>query len=129
MVRLIQATVSGPFRLSTYSRRIQRIGMCGYGHEFFDLATKTRPSILRTYLVGHAFELYLKAFLLKTGKTVAELRSRPYGHDVHRLLLDSIAAGLGAHFTISQELVAEVQKFSVSYGGKSYEYFSFLDSC
>ncbi|MFH1093689.1 MAG: hypothetical protein V1739_06010 [Candidatus Omnitrophota bacterium] len=37
---------------------------------------------VRLYLIGHAFELLFKSMLLQYGVTLAELRSKKFGHDI-----------------------------------------------
>lgn len=41
-------------------------------------------------LIGHSIELSLKAFLLARGIPIDTLSKRPYGHDLDRLLADSL---------------------------------------
>ena len=45
-------------------------------------------------LAGFALELYLKAWLRAKGRTSQELASRPFGHDIERLLTEAYGAGL-----------------------------------
>ncbi|MGJ5155397.1 hypothetical protein [Bradyrhizobium sp. HKCCYLR1023] len=48
----------------------------------------------RYFMLCHAIELALKAFLLARGRTVPELRSRPFGHDISALMTEAIGLGL-----------------------------------
>jgi hypothetical protein len=55
------------------------------------------------FLFCHAIEVGLKAYLLKTGTTVHEVRDR-YGHNLGRLLRDAKARGLATDARIDRAI-------------------------
>lgn len=74
------------------------------------------------YLIGHSIELSLKAFLLRKGIPVSELKSRKYGHDVEVLLKEARRRRLGAYVKLSQKDVGVLYLLSYEYVAKKYEY-------
>ena len=56
---------------------------------------KSFPDLTGEYIVTfHAIELALKAYLLKHGVNLEELRKRPYGHDLSQLYGEAVRLGL-----------------------------------
>ena len=125
MGRIIQVKSTGKARLSNYSRRVRRLGIYAYGHEFYDMARKTRRSPVKSYLLGHALELFLKSFLMKKGRILEDLK-KDFGHRIDRLLKEACKHDVEDCFRISDELKADLAVFSKLYAGKDYEYFSIL---
>lgn len=125
MARVVDLKTQGPVKLSKHALRIYRIGLYVYAHEFYDIAKKTRKSVVKSYLLGHAMELYLKSYLMKQGYAIKQLKTKKYGHNITNLLKACVKKGLGNHLHISDELTAAVEAFSSSYADKAYEYFPF----
>jgi hypothetical protein len=120
MATVVQLT--GTASLTAHGRRLQRAGMYGYGREFYRTAMKTGSLPVRYYLLGHALELFLKTFLLNRGFKMSVLRFKPYGHDLSRLLNESVSEGIAQHLAVSAELIQDLDKFSKLYAGKDFEY-------
>ena len=95
---------------------------CAYAFDFFHASQKTRSGPVKTFLLGHALELYLKAFLLSKGFRHSELKNK-YGHHLNRLLSTADKAGLHTLLRISPELSEAVDSFSAIYSKKRFEYF------
>jgi len=86
--------------------RTTPIGLSRYAEEFFDTAMAADDVVgMRTgyefhapvpvmYLVGHAIELSLKAFLAAKKVSLKELASRKYGHDLEKLFERATELGL-----------------------------------
>lgn len=72
------------------------------------------------YLVCHALELGLKAFLSVRGRTLLELAE--LGHDLEKLVADAIATGLHDLVTLPPEQMIEIQRASRYYVEKVFEY-------
>jgi len=75
--------------------RTTPIGLARYAHEFLEAAlavddkmgqNKMIAPVPALYLIGHSIELSLKAYLLKQGVPLRQLRSWKFGHDLHALL-------------------------------------------
>jgi len=115
--------LKGNAKLSSYSQRMYPIGMYAYGHEFYDISRKTKPSPVKSYLLGHALELFLKSFLMKKGSSIKQLKSRPFSHNIDRVLKESLKHDIEDCFHISDELKADIASFSKFYSTKHYEYF------
>jgi len=115
--------LKGKAKLSSYSLRMYLIGMYAYGHEFYDISRKTKKSPVKSYLLGHALELFLKSFLMKKGLSIKQLKSRRFSHNIDRLLKESLKHDIEDCFHISDELKADIISFSKFYSAKFYEYF------
>jgi hypothetical protein len=70
------------------------------------------------YLVCHALELSLKAFLSLKGRALLELAD--LGHDLGKLVADATAAGLPDLVTLAPEQVDEIQCASRYYVEKVF---------
>jgi hypothetical protein len=123
--RIINLQAAGPLKLSRYSKRVYRLGLYAYAHEFYEIARKTRRSPVKAYLLGHALELFLKSFLMAKGIGIRELKEE-YGHNLSNLLSESMKDHLGDDFRISPQLKTDFDDFSRSYIRKDYEYFPFF---
>lgn len=80
----------GKGQWSAYALSLRNFATFRYAQEFHATAQKTGAPVVRTYLLGHAIELYLKAFLLRAGLTSTALRSKKnYGHNLDKLLTEA----------------------------------------
>ncbi len=74
---------------------------------------------VRLYLIGHAFELLFKSILLQHGVSLAELRSKKFGHDIIALVNKIEEYAL---FPLSGTDKALLNLLNVYYKGKDFEY-------
>jgi len=118
--------ISATLRPSIHLLSMQRMGFFAYAKEFFTIAKKTRLSPVKCYLLGHALELYLKAYLLKQGVPLKKLKRSPFGHNIAKLLAEAQKRGFDNHFKITPMLKDDLDSFSSHYLGKQYEYFPLL---
>ena len=118
---------AGSGRWTTYSLRSRIKAFYVYGHEFYSVAIKTGSPLVKYYLIGHAFELFLKTYLLYSGKSASTLKSRPLGHNLRMLFEECVTRGLADHFQVSVELKSDVTAFTDVYATKKLEYFSLFD--
>jgi hypothetical protein len=85
--------------------RTTPIGLFNYAHSYWKSAKALHGTTLRVthphapvlFLYTHSIELYLKAFLRATGISVAELRSKKYGHQICRLAEAARSLGFFVH--------------------------------
>jgi len=83
--------------------------------------TGARRSIGAIYfLMGFALELYLKAFLLRSGLDDVALGRRPYAHDLRRLYFEASARGLA--FAEAAELEVMVEALADAHADFSFRY-------
>ena len=85
-------------------------------------ALRQRISLPAYFLVGHASELALKAFLLGRGHTITELRSRKYGHDLAALIAESRKRKLGREVRLSARELDCLRLLNECYSAKEFEY-------
>ena len=85
-------------------------------------AMRLRLSFPAYFLVGHAIELSLKAFLLGRKVGVAELRSRKYGHNLEALLRESRRRQIGREVPLNMKEVQAVLLLNECYCAKELEY-------
>jgi hypothetical protein len=123
MAHYYELIKSNKMKLSKYSLCVYRKGMYAYGHEFYSLARKTRRLPVKSYLLGHALELFLKSFLMKMGLNIKDLKSRTLAHNLERLFEESLNHDIRDCFYISDQLKADITSFSRLYAAKGYEYF------
>jgi len=109
-----------------YAKEERNRGFLAYALEFQRAADATSSPLVKAYLVGHALELLLKAYLLQHGYGESDLKSRRLGHRLDRLLTECKQHGLEARVALSADLVADIEAFSKSYAGKLLEYFSII---
>lgn len=108
----------------------ERIGPPGlqlYAEYFLHAAEALpKPSVpfepVRPYLVCHAVELGLKAFLALKGLSMLELSESSYGHKLSVILEKAEAGGLLAAVPLSEEHRREICIASEYYAGKVFEY-------
>jgi hypothetical protein len=123
MARYVELITSKKMKLSKYSLGVYRKGMYLYGHEFYDIARKTRRSPVKSYLLGHALELFLKSFLMRKGVGIKNLKT--LSHNLNTLLKESLDYGVEDYFNVSKQLKTDIASFSRVYTNKAYEYFPF----
>jgi hypothetical protein len=73
------------------------------------------------YLLGHATEVVLKAFLLARGDSLGKLKKR-YGHDIAKVARRVIAAKHNSVSPLVQEYLSEIELLSTYYKAKEFEY-------
>lgn len=76
---------------------------------------------VRPYLVCHALELALKAFLSLKGRTLTEL-ARSLNHEITNLLAEAEKERLADFATLTREQRKELEKASIYYSEKVFEY-------
>jgi hypothetical protein len=126
MAHVVKLKTKGKMKLSNYSLGVYRKGMYAYGHEFYDIARKIKRPPVKSYLLGHALELFLKSFLMKKGLSIKDLKGRSFSHNIDCLLEESLKHNIEDCFHISDELKADIASFSKLYAAKNYEYFPIL---
>src|SRR5262249_51612731 len=72
------------------------------------------------YLLGHAIELFLKAFL--SAESVPELRLRDLGHDLTAVLSEAERASLSQHVSLSVGERQIIETLNPFYSTKELEY-------
>ncbi len=97
-----------------------------YAVEFHNIARKAGSPIIRAFLLGQAIELYLKAFLFHRGYGETQLKTRPFGHNLPRLLNEAMAKGLDTNIHISPALRTDLDSLNKVYSSKALQYFSIL---
>lgn len=104
---------------------LRNFAMYRYAEEFHDTALKAGSPLVRAYLLGHALELYLKAYLLHSGFRTTKLKQE-FGHSLKALLREAEIEGLGAHLHITAELRDDLARLNKVYISKALQYFSVL---
>lgn len=124
-----------PHRKFQDPERTTPTGMLRYAFEFYaagmaaddvlieDREYEQMPAIPVFYLVGHAIELGLKAFLLQQGVTLNEIRDpKKYGHNLQPAYEEALQRGLDKHFIAPGESEAAFKILDVLYSSKEFEY-------
>jgi hypothetical protein len=114
---------SGTARPTRYTLRLRNVAVFRYAQEFHDVALKSGSPLVRAYLLGHALELYLKAFLLKSGLKSADLRDK-FGHRLDRLLAAAESHDFGQQVHVSPQLRQDIIKLNAVYSTGALRYFS-----
>jgi len=105
------------------------LGLLNRGHRFLESAITLGGSRsdayaqfhpVPHYLIGHAIELLLKAYLSAEG--TPERRLRKLNHDLDELLRSADDAGLGAHVSLSVTDRGSVEFLNTHYSTKQLEY-------
>jgi hypothetical protein len=73
------------------------------------------------YLLGHAFELALKAYLLEVGKSLVHVK-QALRHDLDRCLAEAEEAGLSTEVPLSHADRDVVRVLNALYSDKQFEY-------
>ncbi len=125
MAQVILAT-TGNGQWSAYAKRLRDYATYRYAEEFHATARKAGSPVVRAYLLGHAIELYLKAFLLRAGLTNAHLkRKKKYGHNLDALLIEARNREIEKLVRISPQTIDDLLKLNALYP-ESLRYFSLL---
>jgi hypothetical protein len=74
------------------------------------------------YLLGHATEVVLKAFLLAGGEELKKLKNKPYSHDIAEAAKSVVEAKHSAISPLVQEYLPEIELLSGYYKAKELEY-------
>lgn len=74
------------------------------------------------YLASHSVELSLKAFLALRGKSLLELSSGEFGHNLITLLAEAQSAGLSDIVALKSNHLAAIESTAAYYEGKVFEY-------
>ncbi len=123
MARAILAT-TGKGQWTAYAKRLRDYATYRYAEEFHATARKAGSPVVRAYLLGHAIELYLKAFLLRAGLANSLLKSKKkYGHNLDALLTEAKSREIEKLIRISQQTIDDLSKLNVLYP-ESLRYFS-----
>jgi hypothetical protein len=121
-----------PSKSFTDPARTTPIGMLRYAIEFYAAAIATDRAIGDSpgyeitaptpvnYLMGHAIELGLKAYLLHTGHSLADLHT--IGHRLCVAYSKARVAGLDAHFQPRPEEASVLDTLDALYSDKQFEY-------
>lgn len=107
--------------------RIGPVGLWLYASHYLRAATLvSKPEVpfepVRYYLVCHAIELALKAYLSLHQVTMLELSDNPYGHNLDAILAAAEAKGLSTVVHLSDAETAEIRNATTYYNGKLFEY-------
>lgn len=114
------------------SPRTTPLGMLRYGIEYYAAAVVTNTALGRGegtdpvapasayYLIGHAVELGLKAYVLQQGGSLDHLKA--IGHRLCRAHDEARKAGLAAHFHASEVEVNALRILDALYSDKQFEY-------
>lgn len=125
MAQVILAA-TGKGQWSAYAKRVRDYATYRYAEEFYSTARKAGSPVVRAYLLGHAIELYLKAFLLRAGVASTLLKSKKtYGHDLYALLTEAKSRELEKLVRISPQTIDDLLKLNALYP-ESLRYFSLL---
>jgi hypothetical protein len=105
----------GPASLYAHAADFLRAAkMAGSGDKSFTPA--------RFYLVCHALELGLRAYLSLGSRSLEELPRRPTGHDLGKLLSKAQSLSLGHLIRFRAREVSEIRKASLYYARQVFEY-------
>ncbi len=116
----------------TDPQRSTPIGMMRYSIEFYAAAVATDRAIGDmdgyetfaptpvNYLIGHAIELGLKAYLLQQGVGLDGIRK--IGHELITAYDEARARGLDNHFTPKDGDISVLQTLDALYSDKQFEY-------
>lgn len=103
-------------------------GLWRFGRDYLHAATlvhagvKNKFSVPAYYLVGHAIELTLKAFLVARGVPVTELAKRRYGHNLVALLNRARRHRLGQFVKLDRSEIEAIGDLNAQYADKRFEY-------
>jgi hypothetical protein len=72
------------------------------------------------YLIGHAIELGIKAYLLQRGRSLADIKS--IGHHLRTAYKEARELGLDEHFQPEAEGIEVLDALDALYSDKQFEY-------
>jgi hypothetical protein len=109
------------------TERMGPLGLHMYAESYLSAAQALpKPKVpfepVRPYLVCHAIELVLKAFLSLRGAAMVELADGPYAHNLNSLLTKSIEVKLFEFASLSEGMINAIHHATSYYGGKVFEY-------
>lgn len=119
----------------TTNDRTTPLGLLRYASEYYAGAEATDDAIgddrgherhapmVVNFLIGQAAELALKAYLLHTGLTVDELRSRNFGHDLIALFDAAMNNGFGKDVSIGNKEREMLALLNGYYKDRELQYF------
>ena len=125
MARTYVAKVSGGV-WSLHAKGLRNFVCLRYALEFHGIAQKAGSPIIRAFLLGQALELYLKAFLFHNGYGEKQLKKKPFGHNLKRLLDEAVVKGLNTGIHISPALRGDLEALNKVYASKALQYFSIV---
>jgi hypothetical protein len=115
-------------------KRTTPVGMARYGCDFLEAAIAVDGTVGRKpgfemfppipvfYLICHAIELLLKAFLLQKGVPLADLRKKIYGHSLHACFRKCKELGLLDLVQFHDDEAGAVELLDTYYSTKQFEY-------
>lgn len=108
------------------------VGFAQYAGQFLAAGSAVREvpdeskfSPVPFYLFCRALELILKSFLLVSDFPRDDLKKKPYGHDLLRLLKEARSRGLEDVVELPETFEADLTDANDYYNGKAFEYFDF----
>lgn len=109
------------------TERMGPLGLHLYAESYISAAQVLPKEVVpfepvRPYLVCHAIELVLKAFLSLRGVLMVELADGPYGHNLDSLLTKSVESNLAEFISLSEAESNAIRLATTYYGGKLFEY-------
>jgi hypothetical protein len=109
------------------SARIAPLGLQIYASDFLAAAKATPvPNVpfapARTYLVCHALELALKAFLCLKGYSLDKLADGEFYHDLTKILDGAERNGRREFVTWREDVTFQIRRASSYYSSKVFEY-------
>ena len=102
-------------------------GLWRYGNDFKRAANAVLNFHAETvfipyyFLIGQSIELSLKGFLLGSGESLENLRTK-YGHDLKKILDRALEKGMSTEVKLEQIQVGVVWSMSDEYRNKRYQY-------
>ena len=101
-----------------------------YADKYLEAAKKLAPipseiDPARSYLICHSIELSLKAYLCMKGIKMPE--AIKYMHKLEKILDKCIKLDLSTLVTLSNSEIEEIEKASIYYSGKVFEYPSIVE--
>lgn len=110
--------------------KISHVGFISFSEKFFNAGknipiTKDEFNPVPYFLICKSIELSLKTYLICCGLTIKELRSKNFGHNLNKLLEESIKQK-NSIIKLSELQKENLKKANVFYGNetKSFEYFN-----
>lgn len=111
---------------SAYAKSLRDFATYRYAQEFHAAAEMADSPVARAYLLGHAIELYLKAFLMRAGVASSLLKSKKsYGHNLNALLTEARKRGIEKLVRASPRTIDDLVQLNALYP-ESLRYFSLL---
>ena len=108
--------------------RMAPVGLQHYAADFLSVAKAVPPPNVpfapaRPYLICHALELALKAFLSLRGRlSLEQLSDRKFGHNLQRLLAEAERHGLNELIDVTENQKSQIERASIYYSSKCFEY-------